>query len=256
MSSKIKVLLSESCDFKSSSALVEAFRKIENVEVLGNLHDGHTIVKRLERGDVDLLILELVLPNMDGLEVLRAIQEMRFRKRPVVIVCSAISVERIIEEAIALGASYYLPRHASAAWCARRAVELYDIVASSEIVVAGRRVDANLVRMRITELLRHMGVPPHLKGYGYIKSALFSTVRDPNLLNATTTELYPLIAKQNGTVPGLVERMMRHTIETTWNRGDIDCLIDLFGYSVSNERSRPTNTEFLARLTDDLLMQL
>ena len=81
-------------------------------------------------------------------------------------------------------------------------------------------------------------------------------MRDPSLLNATTTELYPLIAKQNGTVPGLVERMMRHTIETTWNRGDIDCLIDLFGYSVSNERSRPTNTEFLARLTDDLLMRL
>jgi len=254
MMNKIRVLLSESCEFKNSSALAEAFQKLENVEVLGNLHDGRDIVERLERGDVDLLILELILPNMDGLEVLHAIQQMR--RRPVVIVCSAISVERIIEEAIALSASYYLPRHASAAWCARRAVELYDIVASSEIVVAGKRVDANFVRMRITELLRHMGVPPHLKGYGYIKSALFSTVRDPSLLNATTTVLYPMIARQNNTEPSLVERMMRHTIETTWNRGDIDALIELFGYSVSNERSRPTNTEFLARLTDDLLMRL
>jgi len=256
MNTKIKALISESCDFQSSSALLEAFEKTEGIVIAGNLHDGRDIIKRLESADIDLLILDLVLPNMDGLEVLRAIQCMRLRNRPVVIVCSAISVERIIDEAIALGASYYLPRHASADWCARRAVELYHIIVSNEIVVAGRRVEADLVRMRITELLRHMGVPPHLKGYGYIKAALLSTVRDPGLLNATTTELYPMIAKQNNTVPGLVERMMRHTIETTWNRGDIDCIIDLFGYTVSNERSRPTNTEFLARLTDDLLMRL
>lgn len=253
---KITVLVAENKDENCPSALQQALAALPEVESAHLVTNGAKVQSEVRGLRPDVLLLDLVLPVLDGLEILKKLQTARLPKMPVIIVSTAISREAIIDEAIRLGAAYYLPKAAGAKWVARRTVEVYSIISSDGIVVAGKPVRNSELCRRIASRLNALGMPPNLKGYGLLKSALCHTVRDNSMLASLTKELYPLLAEENNTVPARVERVIRNAIEATWERGNIEAIHELFGYAVSEFRGRPTNAEFIARMTDDILLHL
>ncbi len=256
MKHHIRVLLAECPGNMNGSSVEEALREDPQMEVLGVVHDGNVAVRIIEQNKVDLLLLDLVLTGLDGLGVMQAIAQLAPVQRPVVILYTALTSQVIINRAAELGAVHCIIRPAKPEWILKRAVEVYTCSRENFLEVNGKLFTVSDVRALITKYMHQVGVPTHLKGYVYIRSALLQTVGDPDLLYAVTTKLYPLIAKDYDTHPARVERVIRHAIEATWRYGDLNNIDKLFGYSVKGDRGRPTNTEFLARMTDTIRMQM
>ena len=252
---RVKVLLAECPNGTGHSPLADALRRNPKIELVDVVTDGHSVLRAMRQYEVDLLLLDLVLAGMDGIEVLQAIKNMKLPKSPAVILCTALASESIINQAAKLGAIHCLLRPANVDWIVTRAMEIFQFSQDNMVVVNGKIFPVSEVRNVIAKYMHEVGVPSHLKGYSYIRDALFWTVRQPEMLYAVTTELYPAIAADFDTQPARVERVIRHAIEATWRRGDLNHIDRLFGYSVAGERGRPTNTEFLARITDDILMR-
>lgn len=255
MKRRIRVLLVESFLPKDGSRLMSAMKAMEDVELVAAVDDGLEAYKLIQKEALDLVLMDLIIANMDGLEILQRVRETN-KTPPVFVICSALTTETIINEALYLGASYFLPRTASSEWCARRSVEIYREVIERDIVVGGRRIDSFTVRRHITQLLMLVGVPAATKGYSYLKTALYHTVRDPEMIHSMTTKLYPMVAKLSDSNESAVERTIRCTIENTWDRGDLNIINELFGNTVRSDLGRPTNAEFIARMTDVLLMHM
>jgi len=237
------------------SPLADALRRNSQIELVDVVSDGHAVLRAIRKSEADLILLDLVLAGMDGMEVLQTLNRMKLPKAPVVVLCTALASELIISQAAKLGAIHCLLRPADVEWIAARALEIFQFSQENMVAINGRAFPVSEVRTIIAKYMHEVGVPSHLKGYSYIRDALFWTVRQPDLLYAVTTELYPAIAADFDTQPARVERVIRHAIEATWRRGDLNHIDQLFGYSVEGERGRPTNTEFLARITDDILMR-
>ena len=255
MQRRIRTLLVESYLPKDGSALEREFAALDETEVIACVCDGLEAYRIIQKEAVDLVVMDLVVANMDGLEILEKVRNTN-KMPPVFLICSAITTESIIDAAMDLGASYYLPRHASAKWCARRSLDIYAKVMERDVVIGGRRVDSYTVRRHIAQLLMLLGVPTASKGYGYLKTALYHTVRNPELIRSLTTKLYPMIADVSAGNEVAIERTIRNTIECTWDRGDLNIINELFGNSVRSDLGRPTNAEFIARMTDVLLMHM
>jgi two-component system response regulator (stage 0 sporulation protein A) len=254
METKIKVLIADAGeDFRV--LLSGAIEAEEDMTVVGCAADGIEALSLLEAQKPDVLLLDLVLPGLDGMAVL---QQMATRGlSPVTIVVSAFYNERMITGSAALGAYYFIPKPCDVgALLARIRLSVSAESAPFPAILPPENAGgAHDLEATVTEVIHEIGVPAHIKGYQYLREAILITIRDMDVINAVTKVLYPAVARKFGTTPSRVERAIRHAIEVAWDRGDLETLQKYFGYTVSNIKGKPTNSEFIAMIADHLSLR-
>ncbi|MBQ9167075.1 MAG: sporulation transcription factor Spo0A [Oscillospiraceae bacterium] len=233
-------------------SLSAALTRADGFQVIGTANDGEQAIRMITDKRPDVLVLDLMLAKQDGISVLKAISAMD--KRPVTLVTSAFVTDYVSAAAASLGARYLMLKP-----CDMTAlVERLEEIRGGENLrhpAQNRGTPANIETM-VTNIIHEIGVPAHIKGYQYLREAIIIAVGDMDVINAITKVLYPQVAKTFQTTPSRVERAIRHAIEVAWDRGDLDTLQRFFGYTVSNTKGKPTNSEFIALIADKLQLQL
>jgi two-component system response regulator (stage 0 sporulation protein A) len=235
------------------SALAASLSSESDIEVVGYSCNGSVAAEKVISLCPDVLITDIILPGLDGLGLIREINEKMAQKKPSVIVLSGYSSPVVMREITALGTDYFalkpLPRSI-----------LIDRIRSlkSQPPHQSKAYYPQLGNLlsEVTAMLHDIGVPAHIKGYQYLREAIIMSVNDIEVINAVTKVLYPTVAKKFQTTPSRVERAIRHAIEVAWDRGDVDEIQNIFGYTVSNIKGKPTNSEFIAMLADNLSLKL
>ena len=246
--------------------LKRSFDACEDFEVRFIAEDGNKAIELIRKMEVDVLILDSVLPHIDGIGVLEAMNDVELAHYPHVIMISAFGQDTVIQRAVSLGVSYFLVKPLNIQILEKRIRQLvkkeFAVVKRDEQQYKLRHASLrkeftyeNDLEIEITNLIHEIGVPAHIKGYQYIRDAISIVVADRDILSAVTKELYPMIAEKNNTTPSRVERAIRHAIEVAWDRGDVEVLNSYFGYTVDAQRGKPTNSEFIAMITDKLRLQ-
>ncbi|MBR3640461.1 MAG: sporulation transcription factor Spo0A [Oscillibacter sp.] len=206
--------------------------------------DGNETLEMLKSETPDLLVMDVMLPETDGLSVLRRLQ--KEGGAPMTILISAFLSEQIFAEASELGAAYFLPKPFETE-------NLLDKMRG--LFLSAPKENAPQLKSAVTAVIHEIGVPAHIKGYQYLREAIMIAVGDMEVINAVTKILYPEVAKRFATTPSRVERAIRHAIEVAWDRGDLETLQKYFGYTVSNTKGKPTNSEFIAMIADRLTLE-
>lgn len=250
MEKKIRVLLVDDDDaFRAK--LAAALEQTDDLELAGVAEDGEKALAAAQELRPDLLLLELVLPKLDGIAVLKQLQTQQITTPTIAL--SSFSSAQISAECGALGVELLLKKPMDAQAIVDRVHLWRDF---RRLQRTGATTDENkALEVRVTEILRQIGVPAHIKGYRYLRVAIMTAVNDMETLDAMTKELYPSIAKQFNTTASRVERAVRHAIEVAWDRGDIETLQSFFGYTVSGVKGKPTNSEFISMIADRLRLQ-
>lgn len=263
---KIKILLAD--DNKDFCDVVSGYlNKQEDIEVSGVAYDGIDAFNKIRDLHPDIAIIDGIMPRLDGLGVLEKLSKStNLTSKPICIMLSAMSQEKITQRALELGAEYYIVKPFDMESLASRIRQLkYEKGCKN---VAPLSVSQNIVQSqpmtshsaydletKVTNILHEIGVPAHIRGYHYMREAIIMSVNDMDVLNYITKELYPSIAKKCNTTPSRVERAIRHAIEVAWNRGKIDAIDSLFGYTINNHKGKPTNSEFIALIADRLRLE-
>ena len=202
---------------------------------------------------VDVLLLAMVMPRLDGFGVLAQIQKENLPHRPHIIAVTALMRDDFIQRAINLGSDYYILKPFELSAVYQRIVERNQPVEVQADAPVRAPQPANCsLDERIANIFLSMGIPAHIKGYQFLRDAILLAVSDHDYINAVTKRLYPEIAKRNATTASRVERAIRHAIEVAWDRGDVDTLNSYFGYTIHNLRGKPTNSEFIAMISDKI----
>ncbi|MGI6752490.1 MAG: sporulation transcription factor Spo0A [Anaerovoracaceae bacterium] len=244
--------------------LTDFFEEQKDIEIVFTANDGLKAVDTFIREKPDILLLDIIMPYLDGLGVLERLNSMELGYDPKIIMLSAVGQESITQKAINLGAEYYVVKPFDLSLLAKRIQQLAgkDMGEQGNTKTEGiksllNREESkhNDLEIEITNIIHEVGVPAHIKGYQYLRNAIAMVVNDMDLLGAVTKELYPAIAKMNNTTPSRVERAIRHAIEVAWNRGKIETIDNLFGYTVHNDKGKPTNSEFIAIIADKLRLE-
>ena len=238
--------------------MVEVLSKIidqdEELKLVGKAHNGEEICNIIKEKQPDVVVLDIIMPKVDGLSVMeRFSHDENLKKVPSFIVVSAVGQERITEDAFDLGADYLLLnriKHIRRAG-ERRVREMNRPRQKEE----ENTYNSGNLETDVTDIIHEIGVPAHIKGYQYLRDAIILSVNDMEMLNSITKILYPTIAKRHQTTPSRVERAIRHAIEVAWSRGKMDTIDQLFGYTVSNGKGKPTNSEFIALIADKIRLE-
>ena len=258
METKTRILIADaSTDF--SSLLRDLVAGEKDMEVVGVADNGVDALALIGELKPDVLLLDLVLSRMDGLELLRRLSETGVKMH--VIVLSGFVNNKVVGECSSLGADYFISKPCDPAALLGRirqrcGEEKGDAAAPGYELAASRqdRGDAALESV-VTDIIHEIGVPAHIKGYQYLREAIILTIKDMDRINAVTKVLYPEVARKYATTPSRVERAIRHAIEVAWDRGDLETLQKFFGYTVSNIKGKPTNSEFIAMIADHLSLK-
>ena len=232
--------------------LKESLEQVTGWEVAGTACDGLQAVEKLEQLKPDILILDLLLPRLDGIAVLRKAAVLE--QVPVSMVLTGFLTEYAANTAATLGVRYFMAKPCRFDAVAERLQEILQ--AEREKGDALRHRTQPNIEAMVTSVIHEIGVPAHIKGYQYLREAIKIAVGDMEVINAITKVLYPQVAKTFSTTPSRVERAIRHAIEVAWDRGDLETLQRFFGYTVSNSKGKPTNSEFIALIADRLQLQL
>ncbi len=235
----------------------------EELRLIGTAKDGEEACSLIKAKEPDVVLLDIIMPKLDGLGVLDRIrQDKTLKNRPSFLMISAVSNERITEDAFAKGADYYIMKPFDDSVVLDRIKTVLKRRSAKDNIPKVPGFDkAELYTMQtleedVTEIIHEVGVPAHIKGYQYLREAIIMSVNNMDMLNSITKVLYPGIAKKFQTTPSRVERAIRHAIEVAWSRGKMDTLDDLFGYTISNGKGKPTNSEFIALITDKIRLQM
>ena len=234
------------------SGLTAALQRADGFRVVGTAGDGEQAIRMIEEKKPDILVLDLMLAKKDGISVLKSIANMEHK--PITLATSAFLTEYVSTAAANLGVRYLMLKPCDMAALVERLEEIRG--GESLRYPAARRSDKVSIETLVTNIIHEIGVPAHIKGYQYLREAIIIAVNDMDVINAITKVLYPEVAKTFGTTPSRVERAIRHAIEVAWDRGDLDTLQRFFGYTVSNTKGKPTNSEFIALIADKLQLQL
>ena len=245
---------------RMTEILSEIMKQDEDLQVVGIAHNGEEACQLIRDKGPDIMLLDIIMPKLDGLSVMERIsQDTKIKKKPEFVVVSAIGQERITEDAFRKGASYYVmkPFHNDMILSRIKDAGNGERKNSSESEsrnAVSKKQEYNL-ETRVTDMIHEIGIPAHIKGYHYLRDAIIMAVDDMDVLNAITKVLYPTIAKMHQTTASRVERAIRHAIEVAWSRGKLDTLDELFGYTVSNRKGKPTNSEFIALIADTIRLE-
>ncbi len=234
------------------AGLTAALQHNGGFQVIGTAADGEQAIRQVSVLKPDILVLDLMLSKQDGLSVLKAVNNLD--KPPVTLATSAFVTEYVSNAVVNLGGRYLMLKPCDMATLAERLDEIR--VGENQRIVPLRRCDKTSIESMVTGIIHEIGVPAHIKGYQYLREAIIIAVNDMDVINAITKVLYPQVAKTFQTTPSRVERAIRHAIEVAWDRGDLDTLQKFFGYTVSNTKGKPTNSEFIALIADKLQLQL
>jgi len=211
------------------------------------------VLEKASQTSPDVIVLDIIMPHLDGIGVLERLRQMELEKKPKVIMLTAFGQENITQKAVELGADYYVLKPFNLNVLLQRIRQV--AVEEGERPRAGPPRGRNL-DLEVTNIIHEIGIPAHIKGYLYLRDAIIMVINRVDLLGAITKELYPAIAEKYDTTSSRVERAIRHAIEVAWNRGNVDMIDSLFGHTVSQERGKPTNSEFIAMVADRLRMQM
>lgn len=261
---KIKVLFAD--DNKDFCDVASAFlSKHADIEVCAVAYDGVDAFEQIKTTSPDVAIIDGIMPRVDGLGVLEKLNESDLQSKPMVIILSALSQDKITQRALELGAEYYIIKPFDMELLVSRIRQLYQEKTSKinltksdtnyQKTSLSAQNSAYNLEAKVTNILHEIGVPAHIRGYHYMREAIIMSVNDMDVLNYITKELYPSIAKKCDTTPSRVERAIRHAIEVAWNRGKIDAIDELFGYTINNHKGKPTNSEFIALIADRLRLE-
>ncbi|MFD3157379.1 sporulation transcription factor Spo0A [Haloimpatiens sp. FM7330] len=264
--SKINVIIAD--DNKEFCNILHDYLLTQrDVVVSGIAKDGVEALKLIEEKKPDLVILDIIMPHLDGLGVLERLGNMDLEHMPRVIVLSAVGQYKITQRAITLGADYYVVKPFDMDVFIKRIRQMFNNTISNSgikrknalqfgneetMVQESRHED---LETQITNIIHEIGVPAHIKGYMYLREAIIMVINDIELLSAVTKELYPSIAKKYNTTSSRVERAIRHAIEVAWSRGQVETINKLFGYTIHNDKGKPTNSEFIAMVADKLRLK-
>lgn len=241
--------------------LEEIINMDKELHVVGKAKNGEEMCQIIRNKQPDVVLLDLIMPKMDGLTVMEKInQDKNVQKRPDFIVVTAVGQERITEDAFNRGANYYIMKPFNNEMLLNRIKTVRRPVRSCEKRNDELSSQVTYIREgdlenRVTNLLHEIGIPAHIKGYHYLRDSIIMAVQDMDVLNAITKVLYPTVAKRYQTTSSRVERAIRHAIEVAWNRGKLDTLDELFGYTVSTGKGKPTNSEFVALIADTIQLE-
>lgn len=243
--------------------LGDIVRSDEELQVIGTAKDGVEAYELIKTAEPDVVLLDIVMPKMDGLGVMEKVnKDSTIKKHPAFIMISAIGQEKITEDAFRLGADYYIMKPFDNDMVISRIkdVKNRNVARPSEVrkvqpyekreELKERNLEAD-----VTAIIHEIGVPAHIKGYQYLREAIIMSVNDIEMLNSITKILYPTIAKKYQTTASRVERAIRHAIEVAWSRGKMDTIDELFGYTINNGKGKPTNSEFIALIADRIRLE-
>lgn len=268
MSEKITILVADdNNDF--TATLSSYLQQEEEMEIIGIARDGNEAYDMVLELQPDIILLDMIMPHLDGLGVLEKIAGTEMEKRPLSIILSAVGQDKITQKAIALGAQYYIVKPFDINVLVKRMKELknyqptqFKNFIAREIknqyidIAPEKKKDQGNLEALVTNVIHEVGVPAHIKGYQYLREAIMMVIRDTEVINQITKQLYPEIAGKYHTTPSRVERAIRHAIEVAWGRGQADTVENIFGYTVSANRGKPTNSEFIAMIADKLRLEL
>ena len=240
----------------SNSAVLEQLqgeiRRTEDFQILHVGEDGDEGIKKIMNAKPDIVVTGMFLKGADGVSVIQAVKKTWPNAK---IVAMGAAVDFVIEKALALGVDYYLAKPFDVVTAIERFRELLKEERAEVKEYAVKKRKPVTLDEKISEIFISIGIPPHIKGYGYLREGIKMTVKTPEIMNNVTKKLYPGIAKQFATSSSKVERAIRHAIEVAWNRGRIDAINAIFGTRVYLGTEKPTNSEFIALVADKLLLE-
>lgn len=256
METKTRILLADSGeDF--CSLLADIINGEEDLETVGIARDGLEALELVSRLKPDILLLDLILPKLDGLSLLQQLSESG--QCPATIIMSSLYNEHVVSICSGLGAFYFVPKPYDTNALLSRIRQVNNATKSAPALLPKTDIIAQQQEQSleavVTDVIHEIGVPAHIKGYQYLREAIIITINDMDAINAVTKVLYPAVAKKFSTTPSRVERAIRHAIEVAWDRGDLETLQKFFGYTVSNIKGKPTNSEFIAMIADCLSLR-
>jgi two-component system response regulator (stage 0 sporulation protein A) len=221
--------------------------------------DGIKLLEKIEAVHPDVVLADLFMPRLDGIGVMKAVQTKLSGPKPLFIIVSNFTSPTLEREVMMSGASYFAIYPFDAADLSDRIVQLCAMNGLSQKAPpkaqAVQPAEPSL-EIQVTEILHQIGVPAHIKGYHYLRDSIIMAIETPDIINAVTKQLYPGVAKRYNTTASRVERAIRHAIEVAWDRGDVDILNSYFGYTIHNTRGKPTNSEFIAMISDRLRLHM
>lgn len=264
MGSKSKIVIVD--DNKEFVKLLSLYINTQDdMEVVECANDGQNVIKIIKEQKPDILLLDIIMPEKDGLVVLEELVKQKEIKIPTTIVMSAIGQEKITQKAISLGATYYVVKPFDMGTLVERLRDLlesdnsYDSTNTTTCYTKSdmnKKMESDVsLEVRATNIIHDVGVPAHIKGYQYIREAILLAVKNEEIINSITKALYPTLARKFNTTPSRVERAIRHAIEVAWNRGQIEMHDKIFGYTVNSNKGKPTNSEFIAMIADRIRLE-
>ena len=269
MKEKIKILIADdNIDFVST--LITYFSTQEDVEVIATAKDGQEAYNKIITEKPDVALLDVIMPHLDGLGVLEKLISSNINL-PICVMLSAVGQDNVTAQAINLGAQYYILKPFKMDVLMKRIRELVNNPAeqkikpqmintkeqkSNYVVINNQASKEEILEIKVTNIIHEIGVPAHIKGYQYLRDGIIMVVNNIEVINQITKQLYPDLAKKYKTTPSRVERAIRHAIEVAWNRGQIETVESIFGYTVNSNKGKPTNSEFIAMIADKLRLDL
>lgn len=264
MKEKIKIFIADD-NYDFVSTLTTYLSKDEDLEIIGTAKDGLEAVEKIPILKPDVVLLDVIMLNLDGIGVLEKLRE-RNEPLPICIMLSAVGQDRVTARAISLGAQYYIVKPFEMDMLVRRIKELTKVQIPSPAGYVNYSSTQNYIKIdskgehnleaMVTNIIHEVGVPAHIKGYQYLRDGIMMVVKDIEVINQITKQLYPDLAKKYKTTPSRVERAIRHAIEVAWGRGQLETVENIFGYTVNANKGKPTNSEFIAMIADKLRLEL
>lgn len=235
----------------------------KELELVGHASNGEDIYEIIREKEPDVVLLDIIMPKVDGLSVMERVgRDVEIKKHPAFIVVSAVGQEQITEDAFNLGANYYILKPFDNNMLLNRIKHIKNTMSGKTKEL--RKVNAyenkgdyfeRNLEADVTNIIHEIGVPAHIKGYQYLRDAIAMSVEDQEMMSSVTKILYPAIAKRNQTTASRVERAIRHAIEVAWGRGKMETIDEVFGYTISTGKGKPTNSEFIALISDKILLE-
>ena len=262
--SKLSVAIADD-NGKIVKLLDEIISSDEDFTVVGTATDGEKVYEIIKEKAPDVVLLDLIMPKLDGLSVMERVNASENMKKPKFIIITAVGQEEVTEDAFTHGANYYILKPFDAKSVISRlksiqkSIENSDkkpkIISKPATALAPAQISDTQLQLDITDIIHDIGIPAHIKGYHYLRDAIILAVRDVDMINSITKILYPTIAKKYNTTPSRVERAIRHAIEVAFCRGKLETIDELFKYTVNNKKGKPTNSEFIALIADKIRLR-